>query len=348
MLGRADEEFDVVRGPQQRIERLQPTIGFLGAAGVEVIALLREDDDGFRSKGGQKVGVVEMQGEHPWRTLLGVGGKLVLEIAAKRGDEASRGGHAPALVEAAQPGGHRSAPRVAGNSHPSRVDFRSCEQVIESTNSVPGPPTAEKLADQELLIASVEVLADADPRASFCFLMTILQTFSLPDRVEDQNDVSHAAQSLGKRLVGLGRLAVVRMAARTDHSRQGEFLPLGNVKVGCDEELRTAFEDHLFNPVRVALDPRELSAHPLQIGLSMKADVDVRNGGDGARLPQLASGVGTSTAVFDSSDALADQRVQSIIAANESVAAHVAVRASTPALLAANPQAVVRPAPSLK
>jgi membrane fusion protein, multidrug efflux system len=103
-------------------------------------------------------------------------------------------------------------------------------------------------------------------------------------------------------------------------------------------------------PVRVALDPRELSVHPLQVGLSMKADVDVRNGGDGARLPQLANGVGTSTAVFDSGDALADQRVQTIIAANESASAHVAgrERAPTPALLAANPQAVVRLAPALK
>ncbi len=103
-------------------------------------------------------------------------------------------------------------------------------------------------------------------------------------------------------------------------------------------------------PVRVALDPRELAAHPLQVGLSMKADVDVRNGGDGARLPQLANGVGTSTAVFESSDALADQRVQSIIAANESVAARVAARehAPVPALLAANPQAAVRSAPALK
>jgi len=89
-------------------------------------------------------------------------------------------------------------------------------------------------------------------------------------------------------------------------------------------------------PVRVALDPQELAAHPLQIGLSMKADVDVHQGGDGARLPQLASAVSTSTDVFDSSDALADRRVQAIIAANESAAPHVATRnSSEPAALLA-------------
>ena len=49
-------------------------------------------------------------------------------------------------------------------------------------------------------------------------------------------------------------------------------------------------------PVRIALDPREIAAHPLQIGLSMKADVDVSHGGDGARLPQLAS---NATALVD-------------------------------------------------
>jgi membrane fusion protein (multidrug efflux system) len=70
-------------------------------------------------------------------------------------------------------------------------------------------------------------------------------------------------------------------------------------------------------PVRVALDPRELAAHPLQIGLTMKAEVDVRHG-EGERLPQLASNtVAYSTDVFHSTDQLADARVQAIIAAND-------------------------------
>jgi membrane fusion protein, multidrug efflux system len=71
-------------------------------------------------------------------------------------------------------------------------------------------------------------------------------------------------------------------------------------------------------PVRIALDAREVASHPLQIGLSMKADVDVRNG-NGARLPQLASTASDwSTDVFGSTDALADARVQAIISANQS------------------------------
>src|SRR5262249_39432960 len=39
-------------------------------------------------------------------------------------------------------------------------------------------------------------------------------------------------------------------------------------------------------PVRVALDPRELAEHPLQIGLSMQVDVDIRQR-EGSRLPQV-------------------------------------------------------------
>ena len=71
-------------------------------------------------------------------------------------------------------------------------------------------------------------------------------------------------------------------------------------------------------PVRIALDPRELAVHPLQIGLSMKADVELRGGSAGSRLPQLVSQApGLSTDVFASGDALADARVQAIIAANE-------------------------------
>ena len=90
-------------------------------------------------------------------------------------------------------------------------------------------------------------------------------------------------------------------------------------------------------PVRIALDPHEIAAHPLQIGLSMKADVDVRGGSDGARLPQVAnSTVPWSTDVFGSTDAAAAARVQAIIAANQSGAAAaehapVATRAAPPA-----------------
>jgi membrane fusion protein, multidrug efflux system len=94
-------------------------------------------------------------------------------------------------------------------------------------------------------------------------------------------------------------------------------------------------------PVRIALDPREVAVHPLQIGLSMKADVDVHGGGDAARMPQLAGGAAAwSTDVFATSDALAAARVQAIIAANQSVPLHArAAPATTPApeLLASAP-----------
>jgi len=72
-------------------------------------------------------------------------------------------------------------------------------------------------------------------------------------------------------------------------------------------------------PVRIALDSREMAAHPLQIGLSMKVEVSVRDG-SGERLPQLAQNAPAySTDVFHSVDAAADTRVQEIIAANDSV-----------------------------
>jgi len=31
-------------------------------------------------------------------------------------------------------------------------------------------------------------------------------------------------------------------------------------------------------PVRIALDPKELAAHPLRVGLSVKADIDTASG----------------------------------------------------------------------
>ncbi len=72
-------------------------------------------------------------------------------------------------------------------------------------------------------------------------------------------------------------------------------------------------------PVRIALDPKEVAENPLQIGLSMKVEVSVRDGG-GARLPALAHNAPAyATDVFRSVDEEAATRVQEIIAANDSV-----------------------------
>jgi membrane fusion protein (multidrug efflux system) len=67
-------------------------------------------------------------------------------------------------------------------------------------------------------------------------------------------------------------------------------------------------------PVRIALDPKELEQHPLQIGLSMQVDVDTHRR-DGERL-QKTSTAGYETRAFGPMDEEAEQRVAAIIEAN--------------------------------
>jgi membrane fusion protein (multidrug efflux system) len=70
-------------------------------------------------------------------------------------------------------------------------------------------------------------------------------------------------------------------------------------------------------PVRIALDPREVAKHPLQLGLSMKAVVSTRQR-DGSRLVAPGpSGHGYHTDVFAHGLANADAVVARIIAANQ-------------------------------
>ena len=69
-------------------------------------------------------------------------------------------------------------------------------------------------------------------------------------------------------------------------------------------------------PVRVALKPEEVKAHPLRVGLSMQVEVDVSQQ-DGPMLAQAPrAGAERSTTVFDNLQADADARVARIIAAN--------------------------------
>ncbi|WP_455289280.1 HlyD family secretion protein [Cupriavidus necator] len=69
-------------------------------------------------------------------------------------------------------------------------------------------------------------------------------------------------------------------------------------------------------PVRIALTPAEVAAHPLQIGLSMKVSVDTR-ARDGKRLVAVdASGQNYRTTVFADELARADQLVRHIVEEN--------------------------------
>ncbi len=74
-------------------------------------------------------------------------------------------------------------------------------------------------------------------------------------------------------------------------------------------------------PVRVEIDPRDLAAHPLRMGLSMHATVDV-GGADGAPVAASAASAASAaaprassrTTVFQPASDDADRRVQAIIA----------------------------------
>ncbi|WP_266169118.1 efflux RND transporter periplasmic adaptor subunit [Dyella subtropica] len=70
-------------------------------------------------------------------------------------------------------------------------------------------------------------------------------------------------------------------------------------------------------PIRIALDPRQVAQHPLQLGLSMKVNVDTGKR-DGSRLVTPGSpGHGYQTDVFARELVSADALVDKIIAANQ-------------------------------
>ena len=81
-------------------------------------------------------------------------------------------------------------------------------------------------------------------------------------------------------------------------------------------------------PVRISLDPRELAEHPLQVGLSMRVEVDTHDSG-GKRLPQLArTAPQTETSVFAAAEDLAGRRIDEIIVANGGEPARAKTRAA--------------------
>ena len=72
-------------------------------------------------------------------------------------------------------------------------------------------------------------------------------------------------------------------------------------------------------PVRIALDPKELDAHRLQIGLSMKVDVDTHDRSSGRLQRVERKTPAYETKAFASADPQADARIEQIIAANSTL-----------------------------
>ncbi len=69
-------------------------------------------------------------------------------------------------------------------------------------------------------------------------------------------------------------------------------------------------------PVRVALDPEELKEHPLRIGLSIEATVDLRDQ-EGLLVPTTSLGSPTyQTSIFQKEEIGLNQVIQEVIAAN--------------------------------
>jgi membrane fusion protein (multidrug efflux system) len=78
-------------------------------------------------------------------------------------------------------------------------------------------------------------------------------------------------------------------------------------------------------PVRIALDPRELVDHPLRVGLSMEAKVDVSKT-DGRMLADASRpSVVAQTNIFEQNNSAADAEVRKVIAANGGRAGSLAV-----------------------
>jgi len=69
-------------------------------------------------------------------------------------------------------------------------------------------------------------------------------------------------------------------------------------------------------PVRVALDPKEIVEHPLRVGLSMDAEIDVTKQDGKALADSARPAAMAKTEVFNSLDKGAEAEVQRVIVAN--------------------------------
>ncbi|REF02252.1 HlyD family efflux transporter periplasmic adaptor subunit [Cupriavidus plantarum] len=98
-------------------------------------------------------------------------------------------------------------------------------------------------------------------------------------------------------------------------------------------------------PVRIALDPQQLKAHPLRVGLSMNVSVDVRNEDGGAMVSAIARGP-METDVYDKVAQDADTLIARIVALNNGGRVAVGPAATVPPAAPSPAPAVRTPSPA--
>jgi membrane fusion protein (multidrug efflux system) len=100
-------------------------------------------------------------------------------------------------------------------------------------------------------------------------------------------------------------------------------------------------------PVRIALDPQQLAASPLRVGLSMDAEIDIRNK-DGKMLADAPRTAATSqTQVYASLDSGANAEVRRVIAANIGRSRAAADKPAANAPVSAAPALAAAPAAAI-
>jgi membrane fusion protein, multidrug efflux system len=99
-------------------------------------------------------------------------------------------------------------------------------------------------------------------------------------------------------------------------------------------------------PVRIALDPKEISTNPLRVGMSMNAEVDVHNLNGKTLADATRTAPVAQTQLYSSLDKGADAEVQRVIAANlggAAAAARVKPAPAQPGNAVATPDIAARP-----
>ena len=79
-----------------------------------------------------------------------------------------------------------------------RIHFFAAQKVVEGTNPVPCSPHSDKLPDEALLVPGIEVFTDSNSNLGIEFGIRILNSFTLPNGIIDQNHVTLLGKALGE------------------------------------------------------------------------------------------------------------------------------------------------------
>ena len=246
MIAVPDRQADRIFRAEKPVDFADLLISFSGAARVEKVIALSEDDKRTGGARDQEISHFESCRQCAGRHLLRVGGEFIFHIVHPGGDVTARSRHRQTVFQCIDESRHGSASGISCESDARRVHFRTAQQIIKPADRIPCAPRPHGFSRQQKLF-SHDIVFPAATALEFRKVKE-LEPFALADGINGKDGVAFHGERPLAGLIDVGRFSVSGMPAEKEN-RRNLFRRLRQIEIAGYWIFRAAVIDDLVHDI---------------------------------------------------------------------------------------------------